>query len=153
MLIYRFFYCIIYLSDNIKKVGIVMSNYNVNEKSKTISVSGVLTEVERNIISTYIMNGYKVKEKRKPDSSRIEDQDIINFFKNKKDEAGEKKYLEEKEKQITIAKKTKDGKPIKKKAGFLVALKWFRENYKEDYKKMLEDKKEENKKKKESKQK
>lgn len=137
-----------------------MSNYNVNEKSKTISVSGVLTEIERNIISTYIINGYKVKEKRKPDSSRIEDKDIIEFFDNKKDEDGKKQYLAEKEKKITINKKTKDGDPIEKKAGFLVALKWFRDNYKDDYNKMLDEKreknnkkKEENKKKKESKQK
>ena len=41
-----------------------MANYKVNEKSKTISVSGALTEIERGIISTYILNGYKVKEKR-----------------------------------------------------------------------------------------
>ena len=41
-----------------------MANYKVNEKSKTISVSGNLTDIERSIISTYISNGYKVKEKK-----------------------------------------------------------------------------------------
>lgn len=112
-----------------------MANYKVNEKSKTISVSGNLTDIERSIISTYISNGYKVKEKKNTGGSRVGDKDILKWFEAKEDTTGKEKYEDEKNKTIV----DKNGK--ERKAGYLVALKWFKENYAEAYKELAEDKK------------
>lgn len=112
-----------------------MANYKINEKSKTISVSAELTSVEASIISAYIKNGYTVKEKRASSAARVGDEDILAYFDEKKDEAGKKAYQEQKEKKI----KDKNGK--QRKAGFLVALKWFKDNYADAYKTITEKKK------------
>ncbi len=112
-----------------------MANYKINEKSKTISVSAELTSVEASIISAYIKNGYTVKEKRASSAARVGDEDILAYFDEKKDEAGKKAYQEQKEKKI----KDKNGK--QRKAGFLVALKWFKDNYADAYKTIAEKKK------------
>lgn len=112
-----------------------MANYKVNEKSKTISVSGNLTDIERGIISTYISNGYKVKEKKNTGGSRVGDKDILKWFETNNDTAGKEKYEAEKNKQIV----DKNGK--ERKAGYLVALKWFKENYAEAYKELAAEKK------------
>ena len=77
-----------------------MANYKINEKSKTISVSAELTKIEESIISTYIKNGYTVKEKRASSAARVGDEDILAYFDEKKDEAGKAKYEAEKEKKI-----------------------------------------------------
>ena len=111
-----------------------MANYKVNEKSKTIAVFGELTAIETAIISTYIKSGYKVREKRKSDK-RLNDEDIKTYFNKVKDEKGLEKYEEQKE----IKKADKNGKM--RKAGFLGASKWFRENYKEAYEEITESKK------------
>ena len=112
-----------------------MANFKVNEKSKSISVSGALTEIERGIISTYILNGYKVKEKRASDAARVSDKDICAYFDSQKDEEGKAKYEAKKNEKI----KDKNGK--ERKAGYLVALKWFKENYAEAYQQMAQAKK------------
>lgn len=112
-----------------------MANYTINEKSKSISVSRELTATERSIIATYIAVGYKVKEKRNSTAARVNNDDIINYFDSKKDEAGKKEYEEQKNKTI----KDKNGK--ERTAGFLVAMKWFKENHKDAYEKIKEDKK------------
>lgn len=112
-----------------------MSNFKVNKKSKTISVSGELTDIERGIISTYILNGYAVKEKRVSTAARVGDEDIIAYFENNKDTEGKKKYEAEKDKKI------KDKKGKERKAGFLVALKWFKANYADAYKEIADSKK------------
>lgn len=112
-----------------------MANYKINEKSKTISVSAELTKIEESIISTYIKNGYTVKEKRASSAARVGDEDILAYFDEKKDEAGKAKYEAEKEKKI----KDKNGK--QRKAGFLVALKWFKDNYADAYKAIAAKKK------------
>ena len=112
-----------------------MANYKVNEKSKTISVSDTLTEIERGIISTYILNGYKVKEKREATAARVSNEDIIAYFDEKKDAEGKKNFEAEKNKKM----KDKNGK--ERKAGFLVALKWFKANYADAYKEIAESKK------------
>ena len=111
-----------------------MANYKVNEKSKTIAVFGELTAIETAIISTYIKSGYKVREKRKSDK-RINDTDIKEYFDKVEDKEGLKKYEEQKE----IKKADKNGK--KRKAGFLGASKWFKENYKDAYKEIADSKK------------
>ena len=112
-----------------------MANYKINEKSKTISVSAELTKIEESIISTYIKNGYTVKEKRASSAARVGDDDIIAYFDEQKDEAGKAKYEAEKAKKI----KDKNGK--QRKAGFLVALKWFKDNYADAYKAIAAKKK------------
>lgn len=112
-----------------------MANYKINEKSKTISVSGELTKIEESIISTYIKNGYTVREKRASSAARVGDEDIIAYFDEQNDAAGKEKYEAEKEKKIT----DKNGK--KRKAGFLVALKWFKDNYADAYKEIAKKKK------------
>lgn len=118
-----------------------MANYKVNEKSKTISVSGALTEIERAIISTYILNGYKVKEKRVSNAARIGDEDITKYLKEQKDEKGEitkeaKAILDAYEAEK--AKKIKDAKGKERKAGYLVALKWFKAEHYDIYDKLME---------------
>lgn len=112
-----------------------MANYKINEKSKTISVSAELTSVEASIISAYIKNGYTVKEKRASSAARVGDDDILAYFDEQKDEAGKKAYEEQKAKKI----KDKNGK--QRKAGFLVALKWFKDNYADAYKTIADKKK------------
>ena len=100
-----------------------MANYKINQKSKSISVSGVLTETEKEILSTYIKSGYVVREKRQTTAATV------------KDEEGKAKYEAEKSKK----KIDKNGK--ERKAGFLVALKWFKDNYAEAYKEIKAGKK------------
>lgn len=112
-----------------------MANYKINEKSKTISVSAELTKIEESIISTYIKNGYSVREKRASSAARVGDEDILAYFDEKKDEAGKKAYEEQKAKKI----KDKNGK--QRKAGFLVALKWFKDNYEDAYRAIAKAKK------------
>lgn len=112
-----------------------MANYKVNEKSKTISVSGALTEIERGIISTYILNGYKVKEKRVSTAAKVSDDDIIKYFDGKQDAKGKEEYEAEKNKKI----KDKNGK--ERIAGYLVALKWFKAKHKDAYDAIVKAKK------------
>lgn len=112
-----------------------MANYKVYEESKIVSVSGALTPLEESVVSLYMKQGYSVKTKRNSSGGRVSDADIIAFFKTAEDEEGKKKYLAEKNKEIT----DKNGKS--RKAGYLVALKWFKENYKDDYKKIADSKK------------
>ena len=69
-----------------------MANYKINKKSKSISVSGVLTETEKEILSTYIKSGYVVREKRATNAATVKDDDIIAYFDEKKDADGKAKY-------------------------------------------------------------
>ena len=109
-----------------------MANYKVNSKSKTVSVSGELTEIERNIIAAYITSGYTVKEKRVATAARISNNDILKYFESLGKEAGTtaKTAYENKKKE------KKDGKEI----GFLGAAKWFKENYYVAYDRLMEEK-------------
>ena len=118
-----------------------MANYKVNEKSKTISVSGTLTEIERTIVSTYITSGYKIKEKRKSTAATVGDDDIIKYFKSQKDDEGnmtaeaEKLY---KEYEAKKDEKMKDKNGKERKSGFLIALKWLKEEHYEIYDVLME---------------
>lgn len=109
-----------------------MANYKVNEKSKRITVSGKLTEIEQQIIGVYLSQGFKVSEKTK---KRIVEADIKSYLSknDKKDviEAFDKK----KEAKIT----DKNGK--ERKGGYLVALKWFKENHSDLYEAVKKSKK------------
>lgn len=100
-----------------------MASYTISEKTKKISVSSKLSPIEQQIISMYISQGYTVIEKR---STRICEKDIIKWFEKKKDKEGLKEFKAKKEEMIT----DKNGK--KRKGGYLVALKWFKEKYKVD---------------------
>lgn len=108
-----------------------MANYTISEKTQRIIVSGKLTEIEQQIVSMYIGQGYKVAEKS---SKRISETDIVKYLEKQKDKETLAAFNKEKEKQIT----DKNGK--KRKAGYLVALKWFRENHAEAYDKIKEAK-------------
>lgn len=108
-----------------------MANYKVNSKSKTVSVSGELTEIERNIIAAYITSGYTVKEKRVATAARISNNDILDYFKSLGEAGTEAKTAYENKK-----KEKKDGKEI----GFLGAAKWFKENYYVAYDRLMEEK-------------
>ena len=115
-----------------------MANYKVNEKSKTISVSGMLTPIENSIISSYINAGYQIKEKRKVDRDptiKLTDDDIINYFDSKEDKTGKANYLAQKKTKV----KDKNGKL--RQGGFFKGLKWFKENYPNAYKALLDSKK------------
>ena len=95
-----------------------MANYKVNSKSKTVSVSGDLTEIERSIIAAYITSGYVVKEKRVSTAARVSNEDILKYFESINDKEAAGKYEAKKDEKI-------NGKKI----GFLGAAKWFKENY------------------------
>jgi hypothetical protein len=118
-----------------------MANYKVNEKSKTISVSGTLTEIERTIVSTYITSGYKIKEKRKSTAATVGDDDIIKYFQSQVDDEGnmtaeaEKLYKEYEAKKV---EKMKDKNGKERKSGFLIALKWLKEEHYEIYDVLME---------------
>lgn len=108
-----------------------MANYTISEKTQRIIVSGKLTEIEQQIVSMYIGQGYKVSEKS---SKRISETDIVKYLEKQKDKETLADFNKEKEKKI----KDKNGK--ERKAGYLVALKWFRENHAEAYSKIKEAK-------------
>lgn len=116
-----------------------MANYKVNPKSKTISVLGSLTEMEKEIISTYIAAGYKVREKRVSSVVRLKDSGVIEYL----DKIINDEKKNDKEKEVAIEIKTnyenkkkekmfdKNGKERKK--GFLGASQWFKEEHYDVY--------------------
>lgn len=108
-----------------------MANYAISEKTQRIIVNGKLTEIEQQIVSMYIGQGYKVAEKS---GKRVTEKDIIKYLEKEKDAATLEAFNKEKEKKIT----DKNGK--ERKAGYLVALKWFRINHAEAYQKIKEAK-------------
>lgn len=103
-----------------------MANYKVNSKSKTVSVSGDLTEIERSIIAAYITSGYVVKEKRVSTAARVSNKDILKYFEDLNDKKAAEVYEAKKHEK-------KDDKEI----GFLGAAKWFKENYYNAYDEMM----------------
>ena len=108
-----------------------MANFNVNEKSRTISVEGPLTTLEREIIGTYVMGGYKVKEKRISKVIRLQRKDIEDYLKDNP-------LLEEfkkKEKEKTL---DKNGKL--RENGFLKAMSWLKEKHYETYDAIMTEK-------------
>lgn len=98
-------------------------NYKVSEKNKKIIVIGALTDIEQSLLEVYIKSGYKVTVKEKKKSNRISEKDIIRWFSIKDDKEGLEKFKNEKEKKI----KDKNGND--RKAGYLKAVKWFKETY------------------------
>lgn len=109
-----------------------MANYNVSPKSKRITVSGKLTEIEQQIVGVYLSQGYKISEKTK---KRIVEADIKSYLsKNGKNDVIEA-FDKKKEAKIT----DKNGK--QRKGGYLVALKWFKENHSDLYNAVKEAKK------------
>ena len=121
-----------------------MANYKVNPKSKTISVLDSLTEMEKEIISTYIAAGYKVREKRESSVVRLKDSRVIEYL----DKIINDEKKSEKEKEVAIEIKTnyenikkekmfdKNGKERYK--GFLGASKWLKENHYDIYDAVME---------------
>lgn len=121
-----------------------MANYKVNPKSKTISVLGELTELEKSIISTYIAAGYKVREKRESSVVRLKDSRVIEYL----DKIINDEKKSEKEKEVAIDIKTnyenikkekmfdKNGK--ERYRGFLGASKWLKENHYDTYDAVME---------------
>jgi len=97
-----------------------------------------LTEIEKGIISTYIASGYKVKEKRvinettkeSAEKKRITKTVILEYLENDEKRT---KELESKKDELIIDKNGKE-----RKGGWLVAIKWFKKEYPEDVKKILE---------------
>lgn len=109
-----------------------MANYKISEKTKKITVSAQLTPIEKDIILLYMSQGYSVVEKS---NTRVTEQDIVNWFKKKKDTKGLQEFQAKKEETIT----DKNGK--ERKGGYLVALKWFKSKYKTGYKNISDAKK------------
>lgn len=120
-----------------------MANYRKNDKAKTITINGKLTNGEKEAIGIYMAQGYTVKPgkekaENKKKRSAIKDGDIVAYFEKAGDKDGLTKYKAEKE------KKYKDKNDVERKQGFLFALKWFKENYEDAYnemKKALKEKK------------
>ena len=121
-----------------------MANYKVNTKSKTISILGPLTAMEKEIIATYIAAGYKVREKRASNVVRLKDSAVIKYL----DEIINDKNKSEKEKEVAIEIKTnyenkkkeimfdKNGKQRQK--GFLGASQWLKEKHYDVYDAVME---------------
>lgn len=112
-----------------------MANYRKNDKAKTITINGKLTDGEKETIAIYLSQGYEVKPgKEKTESkktrSAIKNSDIEAYFEKAGDKAGLTKYNAEKEKKYT------DKNGVERKQGFLFALKWFKANYAEAYEEM-----------------
>lgn len=101
-----------------------MANFNVNEKSRTISVEGPLTTLEREIIGTYVMGGYKVKEKRISKVIRLQRKDIEAYLKGKP-------LLEEFKEKEKVKILDKNG--TARDSGFLKAMSWLKENHYKTY--------------------
>lgn len=101
-----------------------MANFNVNEKSRTISVEGPLTTLEREIIGTYVIGGYKVKEKRISKVIRLQRKDIEEELKNNP-------LMEEFKKKEKEKKLDKNGKL--RENGFLKAMSWLKDEHYETY--------------------
>lgn len=110
-----------------------MANYKINEKSKKITVSALLSDIEKEIISLYISQGYTVKQKST--TKRVSQEDIIKWFDKKQDTEGLKEFEAQKENKI----KDKNGK--ERKAGYLSAYQWFKTTYPEAIKEIKEEKK------------
>lgn len=106
-----------------------MQNFTINQESKRITVIGTLTQMEKDIIGIYIAQGYTAipKTTRKGKKS-IKKEDIINYFKNNNDNKGLKQFESKQQEEII----NKNGKTMK--AGYLYAIKWFRETYPDAYK-------------------
>lgn len=122
-----------------------MANYKIYDESKLITVSGELTPAEESIISIYIGKGYAVKPKRANNGSRVSEQDILNYFDKNNDEEGKKEYKAKRDAYVPYkdGRKNKEGKVATRKAGFLEALKWFKEHekYGKVYNEIAESKK------------
>lgn len=101
-----------------------MANYSVNEKTKKVIVTAELTEIEKQLVGIYLGQGYKITEKS---NARINEKDIVEYLKKKDLKDVIDGFNKEKEKTIT----DKNGK--KRKAGYLVALKWLRANHADVY--------------------
>lgn len=117
--------------------------YKVNEKSKTVSVSGKLTAREREMLSIYVMGGYQIKNKRVSNAHRVSDAEILKYFEVKiKETDGEEKANFEKalnEYKAIKNKKVMCADGVERKGGFLKGLKWFKENHENAYKAIKED--------------
>lgn len=109
-----------------------MANYKINEKNKKIIVSALLSDIEKEIISLYISQGYTVKQKTK--TKRILQEDIIKWFDKNQDNEGLKKFKSQKDKKI------KDKNGNERKAGYLSAYQWFKTTYPEAIKEIKEEK-------------
>lgn len=100
-------------------------NYTINEKTKSIIISGTLTAAEEQLIKLKNATGaYTLKVKSE---NRVKEEDIIAYLNKKKKADVAAEFAKQKEATI----KDKNGK--ERKAGYLVALKWFRENHKDLY--------------------
>ena len=113
-------------------------NYTVNEKNKRITVTAPLSETEQKVLEVYIKSGFKVSVKEKKKSNRLSEKDIFRWFSIKADEEGLNNYKKEKEKI------SKDKNGNEKKAGYLKAVKWFKETYPNAIEEIKEIKKKEN---------
>ncbi len=122
------------------------ANFKVNEKTKTVSISGTLTELEKIIVQQYISSGYRLVERRQQSPKQkakfeetrqlaVKDADILKYFEEAEDTEGRSAYISAKETMITIARTGRQ-----RKGGTVYAKKWFRENYPEAYEAIKADK-------------
>lgn len=117
-----------------------MPNYKINHKRKNIYIlNGDLTKPELGVIKYYKQEeGYelvpaKAREPRKnPNAEREKPStlDIETWFDINKNEEGKKKFQNDKEEG------RREGNPL---SGYLYALKKFREDYTDNFDKILDD--------------
>ncbi len=63
-----------------------MANYKKNDKTKSIIISGTLTEAEQQLVSILVGQGYNLKAKS--EGTRLTKVDILKWFDKKKDKEG-----------------------------------------------------------------
>lgn len=99
-------------------------NYKIDTEKEIIYVDlEALTEKETAEVKKLKTLGYKVLPKRASSKTAPKETDIVKWLEANATEEDIKKFNAEKDKKIT----DKNGK--QRKGGFLVAMKWFRENF------------------------
>lgn len=63
-----------------------MANYKKNDKTKSIIISGTLTEAEQQLVSILVGQGQNLKAKS--EGTRLTKVDILKWFDKKKDKEG-----------------------------------------------------------------
>ncbi len=99
-----------------------MANYYISKKTGNVIISGALTAAEESIVALYMKQGHKVVAKTTKSSPKVKKEHIIAWLE-KNDKEAVKAF------EAEAAKKIKDKNGKERKAGYLVALSWFKEKY------------------------
>ena len=104
-------------------------NYKIDAEKEIIYVSlGNLTAEETAEVMQLKTLGYKVMPKRTTSAKTPKENDILKWFDDN-GKTAEKKEFEAKKKEKIVDKNGKE-----REGGYLIAIKWFRDNFPTEYK-------------------